>query len=113
MAVYDYLCDCGVVTEARAGYETNTLPCPACGRTASRQAVYRVSLRGLPTLGRPKKRQQFTDFREASQEVDYAHSEEEKELGHPIERPNYYEIGKARAAQLEKAGVKNMKEVRR
>jgi hypothetical protein len=114
--LYDYLCECGVVTEARRGINEETIPCPACGQPAKRQAVYRVSLRGLPTLGPPdnyNKRQQFADFREASQEVDHAHAQREKAVGHPIEVPSYYEIGKARAKELQKAGVKSIKEVRR
>lgn len=118
MPVYDYLCDCGVVTEARRGINEEAIPCPACGQVAKRQAVYRVSLstKGLPTLGPPDnydKRQQFADFREASQEVDHAHKEQEKALGHAIEVPSYYEIGKARARELEKAGVKSIKDARR
>ena len=116
MPLYDYLCECGVVTEARRGIGVKAIPCPACEQSAKRQAVYRVSLRGLPTLGPPDnydKRQQFADFREASQEVDHAHKEQEKAVGHPIEAPSYYELGKARAKELEKAGVKSIKEVRR
>ena len=40
MPLYDYCCEQGHVTEARAGYEQTSLPCPACGRRAGRVAVY-------------------------------------------------------------------------
>lgn len=113
MPLYDYLCECSVVTEARRGVGVKSIPCPACGRTAKRQSVYRVSFRGLPTLGQPNKRQQFADFREASQELGHVHTQRENEAGHPIQTPNYYEIGKARAAKLRKAGIKSLSEVRR
>lgn len=118
MPLYDYSCECGVVTEARAGYGVESLPCPACGQVAKRQAVYRVSLSGLPTdagrqSDRRKSRQRFADYREASQELGRAHTQSENEAGHPIQAPNYYEIGLARAAKLRKAGVKSMKEAGR
>ena len=120
MPLFHYLCECGVVTEALQGRDVEAIPCRACGQTAKRQAVYRVSFSssGLPTgaglqSGRRESRQRFADYREASQELAYAHAERENDAGHSIQEPNYYEIGKARAAQLRKAGVKNMKEVRR
>ena len=102
MAVYDYLCECGVVTEALAGSGVKTLACGACGQPALRQSVYLVSVTGLPTRGAA--RRQFADFQEASQEVDHAYQQSEEQVGHPVERPNYWEIAKARAKRLQKAG---------
>jgi putative FmdB family regulatory protein len=40
MPIYDFRCECGEVTEARAGYDVRTLPCPACGRQAKRVFAY-------------------------------------------------------------------------
>jgi hypothetical protein len=120
MALYDYLCECGVVTEARRGVDVESIPCPACGQPAKRQPVYQVAVlsSGLPTrAGRHsdtrRKRQQFRDWREASEEIENAYSQQEKEAGHPIQRPNYYEIGLERAKELRKAGVKSLSEVKR
>ena len=120
MPLYDYSCDCGVVTEARQGSGVKTIPCPACGQPATRQSVYQVMVlsSGLPTRGgvesdTRRARQRFADFREASQEVDYSYTQREKEVGHPIQGPNYYQIGKARAKKLRAAGVKSVSEVKR
>ncbi|KKL48824.1 hypothetical protein LCGC14_2321630 [marine sediment metagenome] len=42
MPIYDYRCNCGEVTEARRGVGFTSIPCPACGRTAAREAVYSI-----------------------------------------------------------------------
>ena len=43
MALYDFACDCGEVTEARRGMDVESIPCPACGQEAKRCAVNFVS----------------------------------------------------------------------
>jgi len=77
-----------------------------------------VATSTLPTRGGEasntrQSRQGFSDFQEANQEIDHAYSQREKEVGHPIQAPNYYQIGKARAAKLQKAGVKTLDEIKR
>jgi len=47
--LYDYHCECGVVTEARQGSDVKSIPCPACGGEAIREIARRVGLQGLPT----------------------------------------------------------------
>jgi hypothetical protein len=96
-----------------------TLPCPACGLPATRLSVYQVTIAssGLPTLGGvqsdTRARRRFADFQEASREIDYSYTRREQEVGHPIQGPNLYQIGKARAKKLMKAGVKSVSEVNR
>lgn len=120
MPVYDYKCVSGHTTEARRGMAITTIPCPVCGLDAERESVYcfAVASSGLPTQGgvhsdERKSRQRYKDYREASHEIDYAYKQREKDVGHEIEAPSYYQIGKARAAQLKKAGVKDLDEVKR
>ena len=40
MPLYDFLCECGEITEKRQGYDVAVIPCPLCGGSAKRQAVY-------------------------------------------------------------------------
>lgn len=52
MPLYDFTCEvCGLVTEARRGYEDSSIPCPACGAKAKRQAVYAYQSTKTPTVG--------------------------------------------------------------
>lgn len=99
---------------------TDVIPCPVCGQAAERESVYlfAVASSGLPTQGgihsdERKIRQRYRDYREASHEIDFAYKQREKDVGHEIEAPSYYQIGKARAAKLKKAGVKDLDEVKR
>jgi len=48
--LYDYRCECGVVTEARQAVTVKVIACPACGKKAERDWP-RVGLHGLPTRG--------------------------------------------------------------
>jgi len=42
MPRYDYCCEaCGLVTEEVQGYDVAVVPCPSCGRDASRVPIYR------------------------------------------------------------------------
>lgn len=40
MPLYIYVCRLGHETEQRRGLEESSIPCPRCGDTAPRQAVY-------------------------------------------------------------------------
>lgn len=45
MAIYDFICPvCEVVTEARRGMDTASIPCPACGSDAPRASFYRPAI---------------------------------------------------------------------
>lgn len=120
MPTYLYTCESGHTTEARREMAVEAISCPVCGQDAQRESVYQVHVAssGLPTQGgvhsdERKSRQNFADYREATQEIEYTYKQKEKEVGHPIKAPNYYKEGVRRATKLRKAGVKSLDEVRR
>ncbi len=87
MPYYDFACKCGEVTEARAGYETKSLPCPACGQIATRSAIYQIA------LGTKEKKYRVSEFQEASQELDHAHVRQEQREGREVKWPSPYKAG--------------------
>jgi hypothetical protein len=91
--IYNFACECGEVTEARAGYETGSLPCPACGQAATRSAVYQIA------LGTKEKKYRVTEFQEASQELEYAHGQQERREGRKVKWPSPYKAGLKEAAR--------------
>jgi hypothetical protein len=77
MAIYDFICKCGEVIEARVGQGVDTLPCP-CGASAHRISVYRIA------IGTTEKKYRVSDVVEASQELDYAHTAQEQREGRKL-----------------------------
>lgn len=53
--LYDFVCECGEVTEARRGVDVKSIPCPACGEKAVRDLPRNVGLHGLPTRAQERK----------------------------------------------------------
>lgn len=101
MPVYDFVCDQRHVTEERQGFDTISIPCPRCGRCAARAGVYRgqyIQAETGPVGGKknpvdPKDEdlhQAFSEFTEASEEVDYEYTKEEKRTGQKIRRKNVF-----------------------
>ena len=41
MAIYQYKCDKGHITEERHSYDVESIPCPKCKRIARRVAIYK------------------------------------------------------------------------
>jgi len=100
MPLYDYACRCGRVTESREAMDVVLIRCK-CGGMASRQGVYREQYiscetgpRGGLKVEPPKDekdlRKPFAEYREASQELDYAYSRVDDPKVKP---PNYYKTG--------------------
>ena len=110
MPTYDFACGCGEVTEARAGFETSSLPCPACGQTAQRVPVYRFQYTitetggsSYPRLDRakaPNGKYRLSDFQEASAELDHAASQIEQREGRPVKVPSPYKAGRRKAEAM-------------
>ena len=113
MPIYDFRCVCGEVTEARAGYETVSLPCPACGCPARRVPVYdsqytitETGGHSYPRLNNAKSEKgkyRVSDFVEASSEIAHEAEKAEKKEGSPVKVPNFYKAGLKKA---EKMGVR-------
>jgi hypothetical protein len=93
MPYYDFICECGEVTEARAGYDAGAMPCPACGQSARRSAIHQIA------LGTKEKKYRVSDFQEASQELDYSHSQQEQREGRRVKMPSPYKAGLREAAR--------------
>ncbi len=94
MAIYDFICKCGEVTEARRGVGVKSIPCPACGQSASRSAVYQVA------LGSIEKKYRVSDVVEASQEMDYAHTTQEQREGRKLNWRSPYKAGLQKARKI-------------
>ncbi len=89
MPIYDYRClACGIF-EAMRGVEDSSTPCPICSQLAEREAVYPIA------LGTKEKKYRVSDFKEASQELDYAHTRAERREGRKLKFPNLYREGRA------------------
>ena len=39
MPLYDFVCTAGHKSEAKAGYDVSSVPCPDCGKPAQRSAM--------------------------------------------------------------------------
>ena len=94
MAIYDFRCAQGHLTERRAGIDVTSLLC-RCGDLALRQSVYRFSV-GEPE-GFKESRADVRSFQEASMEVDHAYTKAE-DKGMPVKRPNLWKKAKRNAA---------------
>ena len=113
MPRYDYRCGCGDVTEALAGLDEDTRPCPACGKLAKRVPVnyfvYANTETGghsFPRLNNAKSEKgkyRVSDFVEASSEIAHEAEKVEKREGKPVKVPDFYRAGLKKA---EKMGAK-------
>jgi len=111
MPLYDYVCECGVVTEARRGMDISTIPCPSCEGEAKRSAVHSIAIacEGLPTragIMAHQRKYNVSEFQEAQHEVIY-----DQERGR-LPKRDLYQIAKQRARKLAAAGIKDVREVR-
>lgn len=105
MPRYEYRCACGLSFEETAGYDDDRVLCGRCGRYAQREGVYasqfiscetgpKGGLKNEPPREEKSYRREFAEFREASQEVDYAYSRVDDPK---VKAPNYYKEGLKRA----------------
>ena len=105
MPLYDYICECSVVTEARRGVDIKSIPCPVCGADTIRDFPRNVGLSGLPTRTSVSGRTyNVSEYMEAQHEV--LHDQERGKLP----KRDLFEMGKRKAAKLAAAGIKNVKD---
>lgn len=111
MALYDYCCEQGHVTEQRQGMSVSSIPCPLCGRIARRVPIYenQYIIGETVAKGRYNKatragnikdkhgRTRLSLFQEASAEVGYAHGKREQEAGRRLPEPPLYKEALKRA----------------
>ncbi len=89
MPLYEYSCG-EHITEKRAGYDVERIPCPICGADAQRKGFNLVSFEvreGATRVKNSRGQYLVSDFQEASQELDYAAKRD------GVEVPNLYKAG--------------------
>ena len=107
MPLYQYQCNRAHVTEQRASLDTESIRC-GCGNRALRVQVYRdqyMHAETGPKGGRKNEpprdeksyREQFKEYREATQEMDYAYSRVDDPTVKP---PNYFKEGLKKAKKI-------------
>ena len=100
MPLYIFGCDQGHHAERVRPMGTETIDCPVCSKPARRSVLHTFHVVG-PTVDT---RGMFRRYQEASQEIDHSYSKIEESVGHPVQSPNYYKMGRRKAAALEAAG---------
>lgn len=119
MPLFDYTCSSGHTTELLRPRSEYDAVCPACGQTAARKQVNLVSMQIGGTadwsslvhdngqLRAPvnERRIPLRQWDEATSELAYAHHQAEQSVGRTLPEPPLFEIAKARADALMKAGV--------
>ena len=109
MPLYEYTCGAGHTTEGIQGMGVESIPCPSCGLNAPRAGFNRVSVevREGPEMARDSKgKYRVSDFKEASEELNYAVDQEEKKDGRKIKTPSLYKAG-IREAKRRGARIRN------
>ena len=105
MPLYDFTCPDGHVTEKRASYDTEAIPC-ACGQPAPRQ----FSPPGIKVHKGPANwdiktadgKWRLSHFKEAHAENAYFYEQREK-AGDPVQRPDLFKEAYARARQRDRS----------
>lgn len=110
MPTYVFSCVCGWQGEQRAGFSTNSVPCPSCKATAPRESVYRLNFGGFArTPG--SERDYSTDYRnftEAGAELEYHHERlKDSVQDENLPPPPLYQMAKAKVRELQAKGVRD------
>jgi len=102
MPFYDFVCTAGHESEARVGYDVDTMPCPKCSRSARRQAVNEVSfsIDGKVSIPRDQRRVNLSKFMDAASDLEYHHKTTEERQGRKIDNPSYFHEGVKRAKEV-------------
>ncbi len=107
MAFYDYFCADRHRTTARRGYGVDSIPCE-CGLTAQRTPFNTPYIHGTTTPTNQLSVDQLDPerFLDTAEEVDYAYTKADNEVGAKLKRPKGYKAGivRARALQIEREG---------
>lgn len=102
MPLYDFACrGCNAVTESRQGIDTTSIPC-LCGSEAQRVGVYREQFARTgdrPATPNDQKdlSRDFSEYTEASAEVDYHYKKAEESTGQAVAKPDLFKVAKTRA----------------
>ena len=96
MPFYAYRCESGHATTERRGYGDRSILC-GCGDVATRSPFNTPYIHGATT---PKFQPDPERFLDRAQEIDYAYSKADQEVGAHVPRPKNYRAGLVRAQSL-------------
>jgi len=100
---YEYVCERGHSTTERRGYDIESISC-ACGDVATRTPLNTPYIHGATT---PKFQPDPERFLDRAQEIDYAYSKADQEVGAHVPRPQAYRAGivRSQALSLQREGL--------
>ena len=110
MPIYSFTCiDCGHVFDALQGREVISFPpCLACGSLTLRQQVYRIGFTGFARTPVNEREIRLGAYTEASNELAYQHERAvDATQNQNLASPPLWQMAKAKAKKLMKAGVKD------
>ena len=102
MPLYDFVCTAGHKSEAKAGYDVSSVPCPDCGKPAQRSAVNELTfaIAGRVAIPRDQRRVNLSKFMDAASDLEYHHKTTEERQGRKIDNPSYFHEGVKRAKEV-------------
>lgn len=106
MPTYEYACKDGHQTTERRGYGSTSISCD-CGLKAQRAPFNWSYIHGAGPAGKLSVDQLDPErFLDTAEEVDYAYTKADNEVGKKLKRPSGYKAGivRARALQIEREG---------
>ena len=112
MPLYEYSCPACGVFELLAKRDETEVEC-ACGEQAHRLSVYLVGVSGFARAPVNQREIKIGAFKEASAELEYAHSRQTNLDGSDRPPPPLWRTAKREAKRLEKLGVNDSLDVRK
>lgn len=100
MALYDYTCSRGHVTESIQAMDCSVIPCAVCTSPANRVAANRVAV----TLPEIDMRGKFRRYEEATAEMEYTSQKVEASTGQSVQGPPLWRMAKSRAQAMSARG---------
>lgn len=107
--MYSYSCVCGWSADLRGTWDVKSVPCGNCDRDVRRQQVYSFNVAGFTPVPLDQRSyvQEFKDYQEATQEIEYVHGRAEEALGKSLPTPPLARTAIKRARTLKALGVKD------
>ena len=113
MPLYTFSCANGHSHDALVGRDSASRPCPQCGLFADRESVYRIGVAGFTIAPLNERTYDIKPYMEATAELAYRHDRAKDASQNPhLASPPLYQMAKAKAQKLIKAGVKDSGDVR-
>lgn len=115
MPIYTFSCSsCAHSFDALVGRDApSSRPCPRCAAFADRDSVYRISHAGFTRTPVAEREIKMGNYQEAAAELEYRHERMKDNLQEPdLPAPPLWQMAKAKANKLMKAGAKDSSDVK-